>query len=129
MEGIVTMTMTGPYELSSPSSKFFSICSKFPDVPLFRPNSFIEDNLRARRCHSAIKTAKESFVHCTVGNLPCYLHLVLNPVQEYRSTLPCSSLTVSLCWKVVKGTVAWRIPWTEKPGRLQSMGLLGVGHD
>ena len=20
-------------------------------------------------------------------------------------------------------TVAWRIPWTEKPGRLQSMGL------
>ena len=26
-------------------------------------------------------------------------------------------------------TVAWKIPWTEKPGRLQSMGLLRVGHD
>ena len=26
-------------------------------------------------------------------------------------------------------TLAWQIPWTEKPGRLQSMGLLGVGHD
>ena len=26
-------------------------------------------------------------------------------------------------------TLAWKIPWTEKPGRLQSMGLLGVGHD
>ena len=25
-------------------------------------------------------------------------------------------------------TLAWQIPWTEKPGRLQSMGLLGVGH-
>ena len=25
--------------------------------------------------------------------------------------------------------LAWRIPWTEKPGRLQSMGLLRVGHD
>ena len=25
--------------------------------------------------------------------------------------------------------LAWRIPWTEEPGRLQSMGLLGVGHD
>ena len=24
---------------------------------------------------------------------------------------------------------AWKIPWTEEPGRLQSMGLLGVGHD
>ena len=26
-------------------------------------------------------------------------------------------------------TLAWRIPWTEEPGRLQSMGSLGVGHD
>ena len=26
-------------------------------------------------------------------------------------------------------TLAWRIPWTEEPGRLQSTGLLRVGHD
>ena len=26
-------------------------------------------------------------------------------------------------------TVAWKIPWTEEPGRLQSMGSLRVGHD
>ena len=26
-------------------------------------------------------------------------------------------------------TLAWKIPWTEKPGRLQSVGLLRVGHD
>ena len=25
--------------------------------------------------------------------------------------------------------VAWRIPWTEEPGRLQSMGLQRVGHN
>ena len=25
--------------------------------------------------------------------------------------------------------VAWRIPWTEKPGRLQSMGTQRVGHN
>ena len=24
-------------------------------------------------------------------------------------------------------TLAWKIPWTEEPGRLQSMGSLGVG--
>ena len=24
---------------------------------------------------------------------------------------------------------AWKIPWVEEPGRLQSMGLLRVGHD
>ena len=32
-----------------------------------------------------------------------------------------------------KGThsniLAWRIPWTEEPGRLQSMGSQRVGHD
>ena len=26
-------------------------------------------------------------------------------------------------------TLAWRIPWMEEPGRLQSMGSLRVGHD
>ena len=26
-------------------------------------------------------------------------------------------------------TLAWQIPWTEKPGRLQSMGSQRVGHD
>ena len=26
-------------------------------------------------------------------------------------------------------TLAWKIPWTEERGRLQSMGSLRVGHD
>jgi len=25
--------------------------------------------------------------------------------------------------------LVWRIPWTEEPGRLQSMGLQRVGHE
>ena len=29
----------------------------------------------------------------------------------------------------VAGTLAWKIPWTEEPGGLQSMGLQRVGHD
>ena len=29
-----------------------------------------------------------------------------------------------------KGSIlAWRVPWTEKPGRLQSMGSQRVGHN
>ena len=27
------------------------------------------------------------------------------------------------------GTLAWKIPWMEEPGGLQSMGLQRVGHD
>ena len=42
----------------------------------------------------------------------------------------------SLGWedRLEKGTathssiLVWRIPWTEEPGRLQSMGLQTVGH-
>ena len=26
-------------------------------------------------------------------------------------------------------TLVWKIPWSEKPGRLQSMGSQRVGHD
>ena len=25
--------------------------------------------------------------------------------------------------------LAWKIPWKEEPGRLQSMGLQRIGHD
>ena len=30
---------------------------------------------------------------------------------------------------ILLSTLAWKIPWTEKPGRLQSMGSQRVGHD
>ena len=36
---------------------------------------------------------------------------------------------VSLCLAPHSSTLAWKIPWTEEPGGLQSMGLLRVGHD
>ena len=29
----------------------------------------------------------------------------------------------------LSGTLAWKIPWMEKSGRLQSMGSQRVGHD
>ena len=29
----------------------------------------------------------------------------------------------------ISSTLAWKIPWTEEPGRLQSMRSLRVGHD
>ena len=29
----------------------------------------------------------------------------------------------------LSNTLVWRIPWTQEPGRLQSMGLQRVGHD
>ena len=33
------------------------------------------------------------------------------------------------CYCADSSTLAWKIPWMEEPGRLQSMGSLRVGHD
>ena len=30
---------------------------------------------------------------------------------------------------ILFSTIAWKIPWTEEPGRLQSVGAQRVGHD
>ena len=44
-----------------------------------------------------------------------------------------TSLWLTLFSKKAKAphssTLAWKIPWMEEPGRLQSLGLLRVGHD
>ena len=40
-----------------------------------------------------------------------------------------SSLLAEKAMAPHSSTLAWKIPWTEEPGRLQSMGLLRVGHD
>ena len=41
----------------------------------------------------------------------------------------CSSKVWEKAMATHFSTLAWKIPWTEKPGRLQFMGSLGVGHD
>ena len=44
-------------------------------------------------------------------------------------------ISLTLCYLGEKkmathsSTLAWKIPWTEEPGRLRSMGSLRVGHD
>ena len=42
------------------------------------------------------------------------------------------SITFSEAWKAMaphSSTLAWKIPWTEEPGRLQSRGSLRIRHD
>jgi len=61
------------------------------------------------------------------------------PVAQIVKNLPVMQETrvQSLGWKVLaeKGMaihssiLAWKIPWTEKPGRLQSLGSQSVRHD
>ena len=41
----------------------------------------------------------------------------------------CLTYTARKAMAPHSGTLAWKIPWRDEPGRLQSMGSLGVGHD
>ena len=58
-----------------------------------------------------------------------------NSKEKQRSQVILSSEITSVNLVMEKAmathssTLAWKIPWTEEPGRLQSMGLLRVGHD
>ena len=56
--------------------------------------------------------------------------------QSQRKTMPKNAQTTAqlhsshmLAMAPHSSTLAWKIPWTEEPGRLQSIGSRGVGHD
>ena len=65
----------------------------------------------------------------------CSLMLYLTTPLPHRTFLVVFIILLSLVSSCGEGngthssTLAWKTPWTEEPGRLQSMGSLGVGHD
>ena len=44
-------------------------------------------------------------------------------------SIPGSGSSLEKAMAPHSSTIAWKIPWTEEPGRLQSMGSQRVGHD
>ena len=53
---------------------------------------------------------------------------VFIPIPKKGNGKECSNYcTIALISHA--STIAWKIPWTEEPGRLPSMGLQRVGHD
>ena len=68
-----------------------------------------------------------------------YNYLIDFPVAQTVKNLPARQETRvrSLGWEgpmeegmeTHSSTLAWRIPWTEEPGGLQSIGLHSVGHN
>ena len=71
--------------------------------------------------HFEITFARASLVAQTVKNLP---EMQETPVQSLgqKDALEKAVATHS-------SILAWRIPWTEEPGGLQSIGSQRVGHD
>ena len=61
---------------------------------------------------------------------------MLAQTEKHPSTMQ-ETWVQSLVWEdplekemeIHSSTIAWKIPWTEEPGRLQSMGSQRIGHD
>ena len=51
------------------------------------------------------------------------------PLWFYICVCVCVCVCVEKAMAPHSSTVAWKIPWMEEPGRLQSMGSHRVGHD
>ena len=52
-------------------------------------------------------------------------HFFAANIQFYA----CMHICMEKAMAPHSGTLPWKIPWTEEPGRLQSMGSLRVRHD
>ena len=68
---------------------------------------------------------------------PIFFHRCQTSMVVWRFSLLISDPSSFFLWQVLmeeamathSSTLAWKIPWTEEPGRLQSMGSRRVRHD
>ena len=75
-----------------------------------------------KECHNAIcSNMGASLVAQMLKNLPAMLE---TQVQSLGQEDPLEKEMVTHC-----SNLARKIPWTEEPGRLQSMGSQRTGHD
>ena len=89
-------------------------------------------NIRKFTVHVLLKPGLENFEHYFTSvwsSLVAQRLKCLPGMQEtwVRSLGPEDPLEKEMATH--SSTLAWRIPWMEEPGRLQSMGSQRVGHD
>ena len=70
-----------------------------------------------------IDTLDTSYVVLVVKNIPANV----GDIRDMGLISGPSSLEEGMATH--SNILAWRIPWTEEPGRLQSIGSQRVGHD
>ena len=64
--------------------------------------------------------------HLPPTKLKCTWSIFIGPMAYFISFLAYRPQRRQ--WHPNSSTLAWKIPWTEEPGRLQSMGSRRVGH-
>ena len=89
-----------------------------PPCPSPTPRIYSNSCPLSRWCHPIISSSV----------VPFSSHLQSFPASGSWRRLPLTH-TTELPMAPHSNTLAWKIPWTEEPGRLQSMGSLRVRHD
>ena len=96
---------------------------------MYRPRQ--RDLVRASRASTAasqLAWVAKSVLESEWSSPPLHNHSLWNHLHYslFYSTLATHSEKAMASHS---STLAWKIPWTEEPGGLQSMGLKRVGHD
>ena len=86
--------------------------------------SLAQRQRRDRQNGINIKMIKASQGALGIKNLPANV----GDIRDAGS-IPGSGRSLEEGTATHSSILAWRIPWTEEPGGLQSMGLQRVGHD
>ena len=95
--------------------------------PIFSLSSFTFINrLFSSSSLSAIRVVCSAYLRFLI-----FLPAILNPacVSSSQAFLMMYSAYTEKAMTLHSSTLAWKVPWTEEPGRLQSMGSLRVRHD
>ena len=126
-------------------AKLLQLCPTFCDpMDCSPPGSSVRGILQARILEWVVmpfsRGSSQPRDQTCVSNVSCICGWVgTSLVAQTVKRLPTMQETRvrSLGWKDLlekemethSSTLAWKIPWTEEPGRLQSMGSQRVGHD
>ena len=92
---------------------------------------FIEKEVKAEESQWFV----QDYIVCKWHNWIQTRYLCYSRTWDFNHCVMVSILTESILWTPEKAmaphssTLAWKIPWTEETGRLQSTGSLRVGHD
>ena len=87
------------------------------------------------KCGVHLYCRKDAKAESSMGPLPCSPLFALSEIVHRLKYPWPHGIDFASCLKPEKAmaahssTLAWKIPWTEAPGRLQSMGWLGVSLD
>ena len=103
-----------------------------PPCPSPTPGIHSDSRPSSQWCHPAISSSVVSFSSCPLQSIVLIKMYAFKIFSNWFVLFHLSSASNQTSEKAMaphSSTLAWKIPWAEKPGRLQSMGSPRVRHD